>query len=200
MPRTRLIFRLDKSFLQESTWTSYIKPETLTRTIASFLLLLRKSRGTRDTIKQTEKSNPPCRCKHPPKWSAREFSERMHPSRVRIGKTDMVSTGARTACTDERSGANTHLIRNHYRDNVEMITPVLLLVPTLALYWLWVLGQDAWSVICQIFLSILRQIQYHWFPIIGLTVGQVLAAVTVRLPLQYCPSTGNQAWNEALLK
>ena len=35
---------------------------------------------------------------------------------------------------------------------------------------------------------------------IGLTVDQVLAAVTVRVLPQYCPGTSNQAWNEALLK
>ena len=82
-----------------------------------------------------------------------------------------VSSRARTASTDE------------------LITPVLLLVLNLALYWRLVLGQHAWSVLCQILLSILRKIQYHSCPIISvLTVGQVLAAVTVRVLPQYWQS------------
>ena len=36
-----------------------------------------------------------------------------------------VSTSARTASTDEGTGANVRSILNHYRENVEMITPVL---------------------------------------------------------------------------
>ena len=63
-----------------------------------------------------------------------------------------------------------------------------------------VLGQHAWSVLCPILLLILRQIQYQSWPDIGLTVGEVLTAIGVRVLPQYCPSTGKQGWNKTLLK